>query len=90
MSEDFKTEKLIHTGSNFMEMLNFCGKSANFGKWFSSDNEFVEYCKKEGGLFKLFDHNGKYRSAYKGDMLVKKTNSQGRYTITVVKGKNYE
>lgn len=45
---EFKTEKLIHTGNNFTEMLNFCGKSANFSKWFSNDNEFVECCKKDG------------------------------------------
>lgn len=52
--------------------------------------ELIECCKKDGGLFKLFDHNGKYQSAYKGDVLVKKTNRQGRYTITVIKESDCE
>ena len=53
-------DRIVWTGDNLKEVINFVGKSPWFDEWFKSWEEYESYVKSHNNIFKIFSLNGHY------------------------------
>ena len=53
-------DRIIWTGDNLKEVLDFVGKAPWFDEWFKSWEEYEDYVKSHNNIFKIFSLGGHY------------------------------
>ena len=53
-------DRIIWTGDNLKEVVNFIGKAPWFDEWFKSWEEYETYVKSHNNIFKIFSLSGHY------------------------------
>jgi len=53
-------DRIIWTGDNLKEVLDFVGKAPWFDEWFKSWEEYEAYVKSHNNIFKIFSLGGHY------------------------------
>ena len=53
-------DRIIWTGDNLKEVIDFVGKAPWFDEWFKSWEEYEAYVKSHNNIFKIFSLSGHY------------------------------
>ncbi len=48
------------TGNNLKDLIEFTGKSPRFNKWFKSWDDYEDYVRQHGNIFKMFNDDGSH------------------------------
>lgn len=59
------------TGNNLKDVIEFTGKSPRFNEWFKSWDDYEDYVRRHGNIFKMFNDDGSHLEVPVGAWIVK-------------------
>ncbi len=59
------------TGNNLKDLIEFTGKSPRFNEWFKSWDDYEDYVRQHGNIFKMFNDDGSHLEVPVGAWIVK-------------------
>ena len=59
------------TGNNLKDVIEFTGKSPRFNEWFKSWDDYEDYVRQHGNIFKMFNDDGSHLEVPVGAWIVK-------------------
>lgn len=69
--EEKELKKIQWTGNNLKEVIEFTGRSPKFDEWFKTWEEYEEYVRSHGNIFKLFFEDGSHYEVPVGSWIIK-------------------
>ena len=82
-------EAIQWTGDNLREILNFTGKSPKWDEYFKTLEEYENYVKTSGNIFKIFTLEGVMEASV-GDWIIKGINGENYPCKPDIFNKTYE
>ena len=82
-------EAIQWTGDNLQEILNFTGKSPKWDEYFKTMEEYENYVKTHGNVFKIFTLEGVMEASV-GDWIIKGINGENYPCKPDIFNKTYE
>lgn len=89
--EEKELKKIQWTGDNLKEVIEFTGRSPKFDEWFKTWEEYEEYVRSHGNIFKIFFENGSHYEVPVGSWIIKTPDGMNiPYTVTIGRLMKYE
>lgn len=77
-------KKIQWTGDNLKEVIEFTGRSPKFDEWFKTWEEYEEYVRSHGNIFKIFFEDGSHYEVPVGSWIIKTPDGINiPYTVTI-------
>ena len=84
-------KKIQWTGDNLKEVIEFTGRSPKFDEWFKTWEEYEEYVRSHGNIFKIFFEDGSHYEVPVGSWIIKTPDGMNiPYTVTIGRLVKYE
>lgn len=82
--EEKELKKIQWTGDNLKEAIEFTGRSPKFDEWFKTWEEYEEYVRSHGNIFKIFFEDGSHYEVPVGSWIIKTPDGMNiPYTVTI-------
>ena len=89
--EEKELKKIQWTGDNLKEVIEFTGRSPKFDEWFKTWEEYEEYVRSHGNIFKMFFEDGSHYEVPVGSWIIKTPDGMNiPYTVTIGSLVKYE